>query len=192
MTHPAPHGKAVYRPRKFNPHVDEWKRLALPDARDFPQSRRNSACSAYPNPKPMAHGLDYSYSIVCRRRVRHYPLRAAYPLAIGVATTSWPPALTAIWLGRAREEFFCAPATAGRNGSGCIAVPKPGGGSDVASIRTTRARHGDDYVINWQPRCGSNSPSDVDFMCLAGQYLGRQTAQQQSLILDRLKTPVSV
>src|SRR5690606_25569343 len=44
-------------------------------------------------------------------------------------------------------DRFARPALEGRS-IGALAISEPSGGSDVANIRTTARRDGDDYVIN--------------------------------------------
>ncbi|MFX7914612.1 acyl-CoA dehydrogenase family protein, partial [Acinetobacter baumannii] len=62
------------------------------------------------------------------------------------------------------KRDFLAPAIAGRMVA-CIGVSEPGAGSDVAAIRTTARRDGDDYVINGGKMWITNG-AQADWMCL--------------------------
>ena len=46
-----------------------------------------------------------------------------------------------------------------------LGVSEPGGGSDVASLKTNAVKKGDDYVINGQKMWITNS-LQADWMCL--------------------------
>ncbi len=47
----------------------------------------------------------------------------------------------------------------------CIGVSEPSGGSDVAAVKTTAKRDGDDWVINGQKMWITNS-LQADWMCM--------------------------
>lgn len=54
------------------------------------------------------------------------------------------------------KETFLRPALLGDMVT-CIGVSEPGGGSDVASLKTTAVMKGDDYVINGSKMWITNS-----------------------------------
>ena len=67
-------------------------------------------------------------------------------MAVGVQTDMASPHL--YWTGsEALKERYLPDICAGRSLC-CIAVTEPGGGSDVAAIKTRAAREGDHYVLN--------------------------------------------
>ena len=66
--------------------------------------------------------------------------------AIGVQTDMATPALDRFGSDELKKEFL-TPSILGDLVS-AIAVSEPGAGSDVASIKTTAQKTGDDYVIN--------------------------------------------
>ena len=88
-------------------------------------------------------GLDYSYSLVMAETLGHINC-GGVPMAIGVQTDMATPALARFGSDELRKEFL-APAIAGEHVA-CIGVSEPGAGSDVASIKTTAKRVGDEYV----------------------------------------------
>ena len=75
----------------------------------------------------------------------------------------------------ARE--FLAPAIAG-DCVACIGVSEAGAGSDVASIKTTARKDGDDYVINGGKMWITNG-TQADWMCLLANTGRRAGAQEQ-------------
>ncbi|MDF5818562.1 acyl-CoA dehydrogenase [Pseudomonas aeruginosa] len=85
-----------------------------------------------------------------------------------------------------REEFL-RPAIAGEM-VGCIGVSEVGAGSDVAGLKTTARKDGDDYVINGSKMWITNSPS-ADFMCLLANTSDDKPHVNKSLIVVPMKTP---
>lgn len=65
-----------------------------------------------------------------------------------VQTDCATPALARFGSEQLKKDYL-APAIAGDHVT-CIGVSEPGGGSDVASLKTTAVRKGDDYIINGQ------------------------------------------
>ena len=61
-------------------------------------------------------------------------------MAIGVQSDMCTPALTRFGSDQLRREFL-APSIAG-DYVGCVGVSEPGGGSDVANIKTTAVKKG--------------------------------------------------
>ncbi|MFX7152012.1 acyl-CoA dehydrogenase family protein, partial [Acinetobacter baumannii] len=77
------------------------------------------------------------------------------PLAIGVQTDMATPALARFGSKELRDEFL-TPAIAGEYVAS-IAVSEVHAGSDVAAIKTTAKKDGDDYVINGSKMWITNS-----------------------------------
>ena len=90
-------------------------------------------------------GLDFSYSMVMAEALGDCNC-GGVPMAIGVQTDMCTPALARFGSDELRREFL-APSIAG-DMVGCIGVSEAGGGSDVAAVKTTARKDGDDYVIN--------------------------------------------
>ena len=76
-------------------------------------------------------------------------------MGIGVQTDCSTPALARFGSDELKETFL-KPALLG-DAVTCIGVSEPGGGSDVASLKTTAVKKGDDYVINGQKMWITNS-----------------------------------
>jgi citronellyl-CoA dehydrogenase len=106
-------------------------------------------------------GLDWSYGLVLAEELGRIPC-GGIPMAIGVQTDMCTPALSRFGSPELKRQFL-APAIAG-DMVGCIGVSEPGAGSDVASIKTTARKDGDDYVINGGKMWITNG-IQADWMC---------------------------
>ena len=90
-------------------------------------------------------GLDWSYSMVMAEELGHIKC-GGVPMAIGVHTDMCTPALARFGSEELKREFL-APSIAG-DLVGCLGVSESVAGSDVAAIKTSARRDGDDYLIN--------------------------------------------
>jgi acyl-CoA dehydrogenase len=90
-------------------------------------------------------GADFQTTMVlCEEMARSRS--GSLAMAVGVQTDMASPHL--YWTGsEALKERYLPDICAGRSLC-CIAVTEPGGGSDVAAIKTRAAREGDHYVLN--------------------------------------------
>lgn len=132
--------------------------------------------------KPEAYGglgLDYSYNLVVAEELG----RAAcggVPLAIGVQTDMATPALARFGSDELKAEFL-APAIRGEYVAS-IAVSEVHAGSDVAAIKTTAQKQGDDYVINGSKMWITNA-LQADFFCLLANTSDQHPHANKSMII---------
>ena len=108
-------------------------------------------------------GLDYSYATVIAEALGHINC-GGVPMAIGVQTDMATPALARFGSRRAAQASSWrrrSPATM----VACIGVSEAGAGSDVAALKTTARKDGDDYVINGSKMWITNGPQ-ADWCCL--------------------------
>jgi citronellyl-CoA dehydrogenase len=110
----------------------------------------------------------------------------AIPMAVGVQTDMATPALARFGSDALRQQFL-APAISG-DAVGCIGVSEPGAGSDVASIRTTAKKDGDDYVISGAKMWITNS-LQADWMCLLANTSDGPAHKNKSLIMVPMNLP---
>ncbi len=97
------------------------------------------------------------------------------------------PALAAHGSDELKREYL-APTIAG-DLVGCIGVSEPSAGSDVAQIKTTARRDGDDYVINGSKMWITNGVQG-DWICLlANTDADAAKHRNKSLIVVPLKSP---
>jgi len=171
---------------EINPHVDEWEA-----AEEFPAHqvfKRLGELGLLGLTKPADYGgmaLDYSYSVIMAETLGHVNC-GAIPMAIGVQTDMCTPALARFGSDALKRQFL-APAIAG-DMVGCIGVSEPGAGSDVASIKTTAKKSGDDYVINGAKMWITNS-LQADWMCVLANTSEGAAHKNKSLIMVPMNTP---
>jgi len=107
-------------------------------------------------------------------------------MGIGVQTDMATPALARFGSKELCEEFL-VPAIAG-DAVFSIAVSEPQAGSDVAAIKTTAKKEGDDYVINGSKMWITNS-TQADYLCLLANTSDDNKHLNKSLIIVPTKTP---
>src|SRR5205085_9829385 len=131
---------------EINPHVDEWEDAEIFPAHEVFKKLGNLGLLGLTKPEAYGGaGLDWSYSMVMAETLGHVHC-GAVPMAIGVQTDMCTPALARFGSDELKREFL-APAIKGEMVAS-IAVSEASGGSDVAALKTTARKHGDDYVIN--------------------------------------------
>ncbi len=172
--------------REINPNVDQWEKDGrFPIHEIFRKAGELGLLGISKPEKFGGMGLDYSYSIVAAEEFGSITC-GGIPMAIGVQTDMCTPALARFGSDELREEFL-RPAIAGEM-VGCIGVSEVGAGSDVAGLKTTARKDGDDYVINGSKMWITNSPS-ADFMCLLANTSDDKPHVNKSLIVVPMKTP---
>ncbi|MDP1984396.1 MAG: acyl-CoA dehydrogenase family protein, partial [Sulfuritalea sp.] len=87
----------------------------------------------------------------------------------------------------ALKREFLAPAIAG-DSVGCIGVSEPGGGSDVAALKTTARKDGSDYVINGSKMWITNG-MQADWCCLLANTSEGAPHKNKSLIMVPMNSP---
>jgi citronellyl-CoA dehydrogenase len=102
------------------------------------------------------------------------------PMAIGVHTDMCTPALARFGSEDLKQEFL-APSIAG-DVVGCLGVSEPGGGSDVAAVKTTATSDGDDYLINGTKMWITNG-MQADWCCLLANTSDGPVHKNKSLII---------
>jgi citronellyl-CoA dehydrogenase len=130
-------------------------------------------------------GLDYSYAAVLAETLGEMHC-GGVPMAIGVQTDMATPAFAEHGSDELRREFL-APAIAG-DMVACLGVSEVGSGSDVASIKTTARKDGDDYIINGGKMWTTNGTQADWCIVLANTSTG-STHKNKSLIVVPMKTP---
>jgi citronellyl-CoA dehydrogenase len=171
---------------EINPHVDEWEKAEIFPAHEVFKKLGNLGYLGLTKPEAYGgSGLDYSYSVVMAEALGHIKC-GALPMAIGVQTDMCTPALARFGSDALCAEFL-APAIAG-DMVGCIGVSEPGAGSDVASVKTTARKDGDDYVINGGKMWITNS-LQADWMCLLANTSEGPAHKNKSLIMVPMNTP---
>lgn len=171
---------------EINPFVDEWEEAGIFPAHQL--FRKMGEQGFLGITKPEAYGgagLDWSYNLMFCEAMGEVN-GGSVPMAVGVQTDMATPALAEFGSDELREQFL-APAISG-DYVACIGVSEPGAGSDVASIRTTARRDGDDYVINGGKMWITNG-TQADFMCMLANTGEGPVHKNKSLIVVPMDTP---
>ena len=171
---------------EINPHVDEWEAAGTFPAREV--FRKMGALGFLGVCKPIEYGgmgLDYSYGIAVAEALSWIRC-GGVPMAIGVQTDMATPALARFGSDEVKREFL-APSISGERVA-CLGVSEVGAGSDVASIRTTARRDGDDYIIDGG-KMWTTSGTQADWMCLLANTSEGAAHRNKTLICVPMNTP---
>ena len=130
-------------------------------------------------------GLDYSYNMYAAEALG-YSASGGVTLSIGVQTDMATPAI-AKFGSTELKELFLAPAIAGEYVA-AIAVSEVGAGSDVAGLKTTAKKDGDDYIINGSKMWITNA-TQADFFCVLANTSDDKPHKNKSLIVVPANSP---
>ena len=179
------HDQLRHTVRKFieneiNPYVDEWEeREQFASHELFKKLGNLGLLGIKYDPEYGGLGLDFSYSMVMAEEMGAVEC-GGVPMAIGVHTDMCTPALNRFGSGSLKREFL-APAIAG-DVVGCVGISEPGGGSDVASVKTTARRDRDDLIINGTKMWITNGMM-ADWCCLLANTNDGSVHKSKSLIM---------
>ncbi len=171
---------------EINPYVEEWEAAGLFPAHELFRKLGDAGLLGITKPEENGGmGLDYSYELVFAEELGAVHC-GALPMAIGVQTDMATPALARFGSEELRREFL-EPAIRGEMVA-CIGVSEPGAGSDVAGLKTTAVKDGDDYVINGTKMWITNS-TQADFMCALVNTGEGHVHKNKSLVIVPMDTP---
>ncbi len=171
---------------EINPYVEEWERAEGFPAHELFKKLGDLGLLGLKYPEAYGGlGLDFSYSMVMAEALGAATC-GGVPMAIGVHTDMCTPALGRFGTDELRREYL-APAIAG-DMVGCLGVSEPGGGSDVAAVKTTARKDGGDYVINGSKMWITNG-LQADWCCLLANTSDGSPHKNKSLIIVPLNTP---
>jgi len=172
--------------KELNPFIPEWEA-----AEEFPshavfKKLGNLGLLGLKYPEEYGGaGLDFSYSMVMAEALGACTC-GGVPMAIGVHTDMATPALARFGSDELRKEWL-VPTIAGDVVS-CLGVSEPGGGSDVAAIKTTARSEGGDYVINGTKMWITNGLK-ADWCCLLANTSDGPPHKNKSLIIVPMDAP---
>ena len=148
---------------EINPFVKEWEAAGQYPAHAVMKKLGDLGLLGLKYPEAYGgSGLDFGYSMVMAEALAVCDC-GAVPMSIGVQTDMCTPALARFGSDELRREFL-VPSIRGER-VGCIGVSEPGGGSDVAAVKTFARKDGDDYVIDGQKMWITNG-LQADWCCL--------------------------
>jgi citronellyl-CoA dehydrogenase len=149
--------------KELTPHALEWDRAGIFPRELFKQAGELGFLGINHDPNAGGSGLDYWYVTIFAEELTRSQ-NAGVNMALMVQSQMATPIINEIGTDEQKREFL-APALAGDK-IAALGVSEPGCGSDVASIKTTAKRVGDDYVINGSKMWITNG-TRADFITLA-------------------------
>ena len=148
--------------KEINPNMDEWEAEGKFPAHEL--FKKAADIGLLGLNKPVEYGgagLDFTYNFIVAEE-----MGAAHggsiPMAMGVQTDMATPALARFGNDTVKSEFL-APSIAGDKVA-CLGVSEVGAGSDVAMVKTTARRDGDDFIIDGGKMWTTNG-TQADWMC---------------------------
>lgn len=177
---------AQFVDKEINPRADEWEAAGIFPAHELFKKMGDLGLLGINKPEAYGGmGLDYSYEAIFSEELGRVRC-GGVSMGIGVQTDMATPALARFGSKELCEEFL-VPAIAG-DAVFSIAVSEPQAGSDVAAIKTTAKKDGDDYVINGSKMWITNS-TQADYLCLLANTSDDNKHLNKSLIIVPTKTP---
>lgn len=171
--------------KELTPHAEEWE-----EAQSFPSSvfKRMGELGFlglnYPE-EYGGQGGDYLCGIILAEEMMRC-LSGGLAMGVGVQTDMVCPLLHKVGSSAIKERFL-KPALQGEK-IGCLGITEPDAGSDVASIRTTAQREGDEFVINGQKIFITNGVR-ADFAILVTREPGSTGAKGITLFVAEKDRP---
>ncbi|MEE3302363.1 MAG: acyl-CoA dehydrogenase family protein [Candidatus Neomarinimicrobiota bacterium] len=165
---------------EIHPNIEEWERSGIFPAHSLFKKLGSLDLLGITKSKEFGGmGLDYSYGLAFAEALGH-----AWDLgvitAIGVHTDMATPAIDRFGSSELKEEFL-SPAINGEY-IGALAVSEVGGGSDVAALKTSARKDGDDYIIDGQKMWITNA-KQADFFCTLVNTSSEDPHNNKSLIV---------
>ncbi|MFT6153149.1 MAG: citronellyl-CoA dehydrogenase [Bermanella sp.] len=171
---------------EINPNVAEWEKAgAYPAHEVFKKMGDLGLLGINKDEKYGGMGLDYSYHIYAAEALG-YADCGGVPLSIGVQTDMATPAIEKFGSKELKEQFL-APSISGEFVA-AIAVSETGAGSDVAGLKTTAKKDGDDYIINGSKMWITNA-TQADYFCVLANTSDDKPHKNKSLIIVPANTP---
>ena len=166
--------------RDINPYVEEWEKEGHFPAHQVMKLFGDAGLLGLKYSEEFGGAdLDYTYSVAMAEELGEIAC-GGVPLAIGVQTDMCTPALARFGSDELREQYL-RPSLTGEM-IGCIGVSESSAGSDVAAVKATARRDGDDWVINGEKMWITNG-YQADWMCCLVNTSDAKPHKNKSLIL---------
>ena len=131
--------------KEVAPHIEEWEEAGQIPKSLWPRMGQLGFLGVEYDEKYGGGGADFLTTVVLCEEMARSRL-ASLAMAVGVHTDMASPHL--YWAGSEALKEKYLPAICRGEALTAIAVTEPGGGSDVAAIKTRAVRDGDHYIIN--------------------------------------------
>jgi citronellyl-CoA dehydrogenase len=144
------------------PHSEEWDEAGIFPREVFKQAGDLGLFGIRHDPEFGGMGLDWWFTTCYAEELIHSS-NAGVNMALMVQSDMATPIINELGSDEVKRNFL-QPAIQG-DMIAALGISEPGGGSDVAAIKTTARRDGDDYVINGQKLWITNG-TRADFITL--------------------------
>lgn len=177
---------AQFVEKEINPYVEEWEAEGIFPAKKVFKKLGDLGMLGIHKPEEYGGlGLDYSYQTVFSEEIGAIRC-GGVPMGIGVQTDMATPALARFGSDELKRDFL-VPSITG-DAVFAIGVSEPHAGSDVAAIKTTARKDGDDYIINGTKMWITNS-TQADYICLLVNTSDDPMHKNKSLVVVPTDTP---
>jgi citronellyl-CoA dehydrogenase len=170
--------------KELLPHLDEWEEHEFPAHEVFKRAGELGILGAHYPEEKGGSGGDYWFSVAKAEELPRSGM-AGVTMAMLVQSDMATPVIADLGTKEQIEEFL-APALRGEKVA-ALGVSEPAAGSDVAGIKCTAKRVGDDYVINGQKTYITNG-TQCDFITLLVKTNPEAGAHGCSFLLVPAKT----
>ena len=147
--------------KELAPNAAEWEETLWPDSVLQRMGELGFIGLCFPE-QYGGQGGDYYYSLV-RAEALSYSRSGGLNMGLAVHTDMVLPPIEILGTEDQKKRYL-SPGIKGER-IGCLGITEPGAGSDVAGIRTTARREGDEYVINGSKMFITNG-ARADFIVL--------------------------
>jgi citronellyl-CoA dehydrogenase len=172
--------------KEINPFVAEWEKAEQFPSHEVFKKLGDLGLLGLKYPEEFGGaGLDFSYSMVMAEALGECNC-GGVPMAIGVQTDMATPALARFGSDALRKEYLTPTITG--DYVACLGVSEPGGGSDVAALKTSARSEGGDYVINGSKMWITNG-LQADWCCLLANTSEGPAHKNKSLIVVPMDAP---
>lgn len=169
----------TFAEKELAPNADEWERDEIFPNWVFKRAGELGILGAHFPEEHGGAGLDYWFSVAKAEELPRSRL-AGVSMGLLVQSDMATPVISDIGTKEQIEEFL-KPALAGDKVAS-LGVSEPSAGSDVAGIRTTAKKDGDDYIINGQKTFITNG-TRADFVTLLAKTAPEHGAHGCSFFL---------
>lgn len=170
----------------INPYIDEWEKAGIWPAHDVLKKMGSLGFLGIRKPEKFGGlDLDATYALAFAEGLGHIDC-AGVQTGILVQTDMATPSLATFGSDELREEFL-VPAITG-DAVACVGVSEVHAGSDVAAIKTTAVKDGDDYIINGSKMWITNA-TQADWMCVLANTSKDAKHNNKSQIIVPLNLP---
>ncbi len=149
--------------KELYPHQQEWEKSRSVPKEIFKKLGEQGFLGITLPEKYGGSGCDYWYKVAFAEEMTHCRMNG-FTMDVMVHTDMTTPVINRLGTEAQKEEVLI-PAIKGEKIC-ALGITEPGGGSDVAHLRTTARKDGDDYIINGAKTFITNG-SRADYILLA-------------------------